>query len=135
MDTPLLAPRAIEVGKDGKLYVIKRQGNALYEVDPRTESYRLLAAKGFNGPKGIAAGPKGMLYIADTEAHAVQQFDRKTLKITKVAGSGERGDGPDGDPLGCKMDRPHGVFVDRKGIVYIADSEAHRIRRLKISIR
>jgi streptogramin lyase len=135
MDTPLLAPRAIEVGKDGKLYVIKRQGNALYEVDPRTERYRLLAAQGFNGPKGIAAGPKGMLYIADTEAHAVQQFDRQTLKITKVAGSGERGDGPDGDPLACKLDRPHGVFVDRKGIVYIADSEAHRIRRLKISIR
>ncbi len=131
MNVPLLAPRAIEIGRDGKLYVIKRQGNALYEVDPKRETYRLLAAKGFNGPKGVAAGPKNTLFIADTEAHAIQRFDLKTLSITKVAGSGERGDGPDGDPMGCKMNRPHGVFVDRKGIVYIADSEAHRIRRLK----
>lgn len=131
MNVPLLAPRAIEIGRDGKLYVIKRQGNALYEVDPKRETYRLLAAKGFNGPKGVAAGPKNSLFIADTEAHAIQRFDLKTLSITKVAGSGERGDGPDGDPMGCKMNRPHGVFVDRKGIVYIADSEAHRIRRLK----
>lgn len=135
LDTPVLAPRAIEVGKNGKLYLVKRQGNALYEIDPKKGTYHLLAAKGFSGPKGIAAGPKGTLFIADTEAHAVQRFDLKTGKITKVAGSGERGDGPDGDPLGCKMNRPHSVYVDKKGMLYISDSEAHRIRRLKISIR
>lgn len=135
LETPIWAPRAIEVAKDGTLYIIKRQGNALYEVNPAKGVYHLLAAKGLNGPKGIAAGPKRTLYIADTEAHAVQRFDLKTGAITRVAGSGERGDGPDGDPLGCKMNRPHGVFVDKKGVLYIADSEAHRIRRLKISIR
>ncbi|MFN8812246.1 MAG: SMP-30/gluconolactonase/LRE family protein [Acidobacteriota bacterium] len=135
LDTPVLAPRAIEVGRDGKLYLIKRQGNALYEIDPRRDTYHLLAAKGFNGPKGIAAGPKGTLVIADTEAHAIQLFDLKSGGITKLAGSGQRGDGPEGDPLQCKMNRPHSVFVDRQGVVYISDSEAHRIRRLKISIR
>ena len=135
LDTPLLAPRAIEIDKDGKLYIIKRQGNALYEVDPKRGTYHLLASKGFNGPKGISAGPKRTLYIADTEAHAIQRFDLKTGQITKVAGSGERGDGPDGDPLRCKMNRPHGVFADKKGSVYIADSEAHRIRRLKNALR
>jgi len=135
LETPLLAPRAIEVAKDGTLYIVKRQGNALYEVDPKKGTYHLLAAKGFNGPKGIAAGPKDTLYIADTEAHAIQRFDIKTGTITKVAGSGVRGDGPDGDPMACKMNRPHGVFVDKKGVVYVADSEAHRIRRLQIAIR
>jgi streptogramin lyase len=135
LETPLLAPRAIEVAKDGTLYIIKRQGNALYEVNPKVGTYHLLAAKGFNGPKGIAAGPKQTLYIADTEAHAIQRFDLKTGTITKVAGSGERGDGPDGDPMTCKMNRPHGVFVDKKGVIYVGDSEAQRIRRLQIAIR
>ena len=73
--------------------------------------------------------------INDTEAHAIQSFDLKTGKITQVAGSGQRGDGPDGDPMQCKMNRPHGVFVDKKGIVYVADSEAHRIRKFKIALR
>lgn len=135
LETPLLAPRAIEVAGDGTLYIIKRQGNALYSMNPKEGKYHLLAAKGFNGPKGVAAGPKHTLYIADTEAHAVQRFDLKTGTITKVAGSGARGDGPDGDPLQCKMNRPHGVFVDRKGVLYIGDSEAHRIRRMKIAIK
>jgi hypothetical protein len=49
--------------------------------------------------------------------------------ITTVAGNGQRGDGPDGDPLGCKMNRPHGVFIQGRNI-YIGDSESHRIRVL-----
>jgi streptogramin lyase len=133
--TPVWAPRAIEVAPDGTLYLIKRQGHALYEIPRNRPSYRLLAAKGFNGPKGIAAGPRRTLYIADTEAHAIQRFDLSSLRITKVAGSGERGDGPDGDPLQCKMNRPHNVYVDRQGILYISDSEAHRIRRLRIPVK
>ncbi|MYF00851.1 MAG: hypothetical protein F4234_11910, partial [Gammaproteobacteria bacterium] len=40
---------------------------------------------------------------------------------------GERGDGPDGDPLGCRLNRPHGVCI-RNGVVYVTDSESHRIR-------
>lgn len=134
-DTPLLAPRAIEVGADGTLYIIKRQGNALYEINPKRGTYHLLAATGMNGPKGLSAGPKRSLLIADTENHSIQRFSLKTGELTRVAGSGERGDGPDGNPLLCKMNRPHGVFVAKKGIVYVADSEAHRIRRLQIVIR
>jgi glucose/arabinose dehydrogenase len=44
--------------------------------------------------------------------------------ITTVAGDGQRGDGP-------RLARPHGVFVDPKGAVYIADSENNRILLLK----
>ena len=40
-------------------------------------------------------------------------------------------DGPDGDPRKCRMNRPHGIFVDPKGAVYIGDSESHRIRVLR----
>ena len=72
-----------------------------------------------------------MLPFADTENHVIRKIDLKSGIITTVAGTGERGDGPDGEPLKCKMNRPHGVFVDTKGTVYVADSEAHRIRLLK----
>jgi hypothetical protein len=49
--------------------------------------------------------------------------------IETVLGSGERGDGPDGNPLACKLNRPHGVEV-YAGIVYVSDSESHRIRAI-----
>ena len=36
----------------------------------------------------------------------------------------------DGDPMMCKMNRPHGVFISGRSI-YIGDSENHRIRVLE----
>jgi hypothetical protein len=45
-------------------------------------------------------------------------------------GTGERGDGPDGDPLKCKLARPHGLYLAGRTL-YIGDSENHRIRILQ----
>lgn len=129
--TPVFGPRAIDIAKSGKLYLVLREGNAVYEVDPRANTYRLLVNQGIKGPKGITIAPNGMLYIADTENHLVQKIDPQSKTLTRVAGNGQRGDGPDGDPLGAKMNRPHGVFADSYGNIYIADSEAHRIRKLR----
>ena len=84
-----------------------------------------------SGPKGLAYAPDESLYIADTENHAIRRLDLRTGVITTVLGTGERGDGPEPEPLKCKLARPHGVFVDRAGVVYVADSEAHRIRVLR----
>ena len=46
-------------------------------------------------------------------------------------GAGQRGDGPDGDPRGCRLARPNGVLVDARAGLYIGDSEAHQIRLLR----
>ena len=51
--------------------------------------------------------------------------------ISTVLGTGVRGDGPEHDPLNCKLNRPHDVSVDPNGRLLVDDSEAHRIRRLE----
>ena len=144
--TPLNGPRALDVDDAGNLYLALREGNAVYRIDTRAKRIAHLAGTGekgytgdggpakqatLSGPKGIALSPDGGVYIADTESHTVRRIDLKTGVITTAAGTGERGDGPDGDPLKCKMARPHGVFVDKKGAVYVGDSEAHRVRVLR----
>ena len=143
---PLNGPRAIAVTSKGDLLVVLREGNAVYRIDATAKTIHHVAGTGekgntgdggpaklakLNGPKGISAAPDGSFYIADTENHTIRRIDPKSGTITTVAGTGERGDGPDGDPLGCRLSRPHGIFVGRDGTVYIGDSESHRIRVLK----
>jgi streptogramin lyase len=143
---PFNGPRAIAVNAKGDLIVVLREGNAIYHIDAATKTIHLFAGTGekgntgdggpaklakLNGPKGISAAPDGTFYIADTENHTIRRIDPKSGIITTVAGTGQRGDGPDGDPLGCKLSRPHGIHVGRDGTIYIADSESHRIRVLK----
>ena len=143
--TPLAGPRAIAVDSKGDYYLALREGNAIYKMDVKAGKMTRFAGtgeKGFTGdggpakvaklagPKGVALGPDGSLYIADTENHAIRKVDARGT-ITTLAGTGERGDGPDGEAKSAKLARPHGVFVDRKGVVYIGDSENHRIRVVK----
>ncbi|MBC8166425.1 MAG: SMP-30/gluconolactonase/LRE family protein [Bryobacteraceae bacterium] len=141
--TPFNGPRAIEVDRDGTLYLALREGNAVYSIDRKADRVTHIAGTGekgmtgdngpatqakLNGPKGISLSRDRKLFLADTENHAIRAIDLKTGVVTTVAGSGERGDGPEGDPLKCKMNRPHGIFAGADGTLFIADSEAHRIR-------
>ena len=60
----------------------------------------------------------------------IREVDTATGVIVTVLGTGEPGDGPGPDPLGCKLNRPHGVFAQTDGGLLVGDSEAHRIRLL-----
>jgi sugar lactone lactonase YvrE len=143
--TPLNGPRTIAVDAEGHLYLALREGNAIYRVDRRTDRIHHVAGtgeQGYSGDGGPArlarlAGPKGLactrgsLYVADTENHVIRRIDLENGIITTVLGTGRRGDGPEPDPLRCALSRPHGVFVDAVGVLYVGDSEAHRIRVMK----
>ncbi|MDA1162207.1 MAG: hypothetical protein O3B13_03810 [Planctomycetota bacterium] len=143
--TPLNGPRALDFDGKHSLYLALREGNTVYRIDLQKQTLHHLAGtgtKGFagnggpakratlSGPKGIAIGPTGDVYLADTESHSIRVIRASTGILELLVGDGQRGDGPDGDPLKCRTARPHGVFVDSEGNVYIGDSEAHRVRRL-----
>ena len=84
-----------------------------------------------SGPKGIAIDAEGNAWLADTESHSVRMVNAKTGNLDLIAGTGVKGDGPDGDPLKCQMARLHGIMVDKDGSVFIGDSETHRVRVLR----
>ncbi len=141
--SPLHGPRTMAFDRRGHLYLALREGNAIHRVDAAGTVHHVAGtgAQGYTGDGGPArlatlAGPKGLawahnaLYVVDTENHAIRRIDLRSGVITTILGTGQRGDGPDGDPLRCALARPHGVLVDGRGAVYVGDSEAHRIRVL-----
>ena len=143
--TPLNGPRTMVIDRDGTIYLALREGNQLYRIAAKGNTLHHLAGTGEQGwagdggPAKVAklAGPKGLalsgrnLYVADTESHTIRRVNLDTGIITTVLGTGVRGDGPETDPLQCKLSRPHGVFADTDGTLYVTDSEAHRIRVLR----
>ncbi|MBL8173412.1 MAG: SMP-30/gluconolactonase/LRE family protein [Bryobacterales bacterium] len=144
--TPVNGPRAIDLDKKGNLYLVLREGNMVFRIDPKKETIHHIAGTGnkgltgdgadarkadLNGPKGVAWAPDNSIYIADTESHTIRRIDLNTGIISTPVGDGQRGDGPETDPRKCRTARPHGVFADSKGVVYIGDSEAHRVRILQ----
>ena len=142
--TPLNGPRTFAFDPQGHLYLALREGNAIYRIDAKTQTVHHIAGsgeQGYSGDGGPArsaklAGPKGLawapntLYVADTENHVIRAIDLADGTIQTVLGTGRSGDGPEPDPRQCALARPHGVLVDARGVLYVADSEAHRIRTL-----
>ena len=84
-----------------------------------------------SGPKVICVAPDSNIYLADTESHSIRMINLKTGTLELIAGTGELGDGPVGDPLKCRMTRPHGIFVDKDGSIFIGDTETHRVRVIR----
>ena len=140
----LHGPRALAFARDGKCWLALREGNAVLLLDPKANTLQRFAGtgkSGFTGNGGPAlaamlAGPKcvaldaaGNVYLADTESHSIRYLDVKKNTVEILVGNGKKGDSPDGnDPFNCQLARPHGVFVDKDGSIYIGDSENHRVR-------
>jgi hypothetical protein len=139
----LVGARAVCVDGRGNTYVCEREGNAVRRIDARGVITTLAgtgaagsadgpaAEATFNGPKAVRCDAAGNVYVVDTENHSVRKIDVKALRVTTVAG-GRRGAGGDGgDALRAGLDRPHGCVLDPEGVLYIADSNNHRVRRVK----
>jgi sugar lactone lactonase YvrE len=97
-------------------------------------------------PRAVAFGPDGSAYIADALNERIRKVDPNGV-ISTFAGKGPSDTsaglqdgatptGPDGDggpAAQAVFNQPHGVAVDSKGNVYIADSNDNRIRKVDTS--
>jgi uncharacterized protein (TIGR03437 family) len=82
-----------------------------------------------SGPHGIAVDAAGTLYIADTNSCRV----RKVVNGVMATAAGFGSCGYFGDnalAVNALLNFPSGVAVDSAGILYIADTVSHRIRRV-----
>ena len=80
-------------------------------------------------PFGISIGPDQNIYFADAWNQRIRMVNPSTSIITTVAGSGARSYGGDGgSALKAHLGNPHGVSVNSKGDIYIADTRHSHIR-------
>ena len=144
--TPLRAPRSLDFDRAGNLWLATREGNQVFRFDLKAGIIHHIAGTGepgfsgdggpakaakLSGPKGIALDPEGNIWLVDTESHTVRRVNAKTGIIELAVGTGQKGNDDEHDPLRCALNRPHGIFIEADGTVFIGDSEAHRVRVLR----
>jgi len=134
------------VDREGKIYVLEREGHALRVVTP-DGSIRTVVGTGsrgdtgdggdaheaaLNGPKHLCVDHDGSVLIADTENHVIRRYTPHDGRIARVAGSGRKGaGGVPGPALEVELNQPHGVSIGPGGALYIVDSSNHRVLRLE----
>ncbi len=141
-ETPVPSPRAVTVAPDGTVYIVSREGNALFKIERSqkiTTVVNVTGTKGtggdggdalqaqMNGPKNACTDSQGNVYIADAENHTIRKYDPLTGKIWLLAGT----PGKNGTGVG-ELNRPHGVCVGPDHWLYIADSYNHRVVKVRL---
>jgi hypothetical protein len=88
-------------------------------------------ATAINGAKGIALDAAGNLFVADTGNHRVRRIDAGTGVISTVAGNGTTGYGGENVVATTSgLGTPTGIAFGGDGALYVAESTAHRVRRV-----
>ncbi|MGQ0594444.1 MAG: NHL domain-containing protein, partial [Gammaproteobacteria bacterium] len=139
-------PGGIALGADGSLYIADPNNYRIRRVRPDGIITTVAGngSFGFSGdgglatqaslsdPVGVALGADGSLYLTDAFYHLIRRVGPDGI-IPTVAGNGSFGLSGDGGPaLQASLSYPGGIAVGADGSLYIAESYAHRIRRVAL---
>jgi uncharacterized protein (TIGR03437 family) len=112
----------------GSVFTVLGNGSPGFGVDKGPADRAQLSS-----PGGIAMGSGDRLYIADTRNHRVRVLDLKQGTIETFAGDGVCGESGDGGPATrARLCAPAAVTLDSAGILFIADANNCRVRKVDL---
>ena len=82
----------------------------------------------FRNPSGVAVDGGGNVFVADTGNHKIRKITSAGL-VTTFAGGSSIGSA-DGVGTAASFRSPEGIAVDSRGVVYVADTGNHKIRKI-----
>ena len=144
VDARLSDPKGIIYDAAGNLYIADTHNERIRKVDTDGTITTIVGNGGHGSagdggpaleaelwePRTVALGPGGEIYFTEPRINRVRKVDANGI-ISLVAGTTVAGFAGDGGPaVAAQFDSPRGIDVDAAGVVYVADSQNDRIRRI-----
>lgn len=139
-------PLGIASDRYGGLYVADNQAIRKVSVDGTNWITRTIAglagASGFldgtngsarfNAPCGIGVDAATNIYVADFGNNVIRKVTSGGTNwvVTTIAGSNISAGSQDGTNSGARFWNPYGIAVSDRGVVFVADSQNHAIRKV-----
>ena len=133
-------PSDVAVGGDGTIYVADTDNHTIRKITPKGVVTTLAGipkeaghedGKGssarFSFPGALDVDGDGNVFVADYGNSAIRRIAPNGT-VTTIAG-GELAGAKDGTGRSARFYVPNGIAVDAKGVIYVADSGNHAIRR------
>ena len=141
-----ITPTGIVVDSSGNLFVTDSGNYKIRKITPDGVVTTIAGgtsgstdgagtAASFNYPTGIAIDSAGSLYVSEGHVNYARAANQKIRKITStgivttIAGIGFAG-ATDGPGSTATFNNPQGIVVDSTGVLFVADSSNHKIRKI-----
>jgi sugar lactone lactonase YvrE len=137
-------PFSLAIDSQGTVYVADAGNHAIRKIDmsdPAKPVVSTLAGGSlgtrdgaiadarFNTPNDVSFGPDGVLYVADFGNNSIRAIDLVKKTVKTVAGGAIAGF-RNGSGTTAAFNAPTGLTVGSDGMIYVADNQNHRIRRI-----
>lgn len=133
------SPCGVVVSLDGDIYVADRDNHRIRRIgggdvdtfagnDRSQTTNGVGAAASFQSPCNLAFSRDGndTLYVTDSQSNSIRMIDREGV-VARLAGAALRGD-ENGRGAAARFREPAGIAVNGTGVVFVADTNNHRIR-------
>lgn len=94
-----------------------------------SELWTLSVPSSFNAPATTAVDSSGNLYVADTGNHVIRKITPAGA-VSIVAGTPGVAGSTNAAGMSARFSSPEGIVVDLNGVIYVADTGNHTIRRI-----
>ncbi len=149
----LRQPHSLQFDSAGHLFIGDTGNHVVRRIDRVTGVISTVAGTGkagptpdsaplsgvpLNGPRAIDFDSSGAMWLATREGNQLFRVDLGAGRITRVAGTGQKGPAGDGGPaLLARLTGPKGVAVEAgpngqaRGVILV-DTESHLLRRVDV---
>jgi len=125
-------PHTIRIDKAGNIWTVDAGNSMVYEFTPAGKKLMEISIgeqperkTGFTGATDIAFAPNGHLFVSDGYGNSrVLEYSADGKRLRQW---GSAGNGPG------QFNQPHGIAIDDRGIIYVADRRNGRLQRFDMN--